>query len=125
MSGGNGALTQLGHPPRGRLPFPLPTGQVSILDPGRGGKHLAQIGPEVAGEPGRAQRLKGKGLIVEQELHRALLNGSIRHLVTADELCHRSSTSTRYDPRDTRTFASGNSLVGWARHHTPYRRRSR
>jgi hypothetical protein len=68
--GGKGALAQLGHPPRGRLPFPLPTGQVTILDPGRGGQHLAQIGPEVAGEPGRAQRLKGKGLIVEQELHR-------------------------------------------------------
>jgi len=46
-----------------------PTGQVTILDPGRGGHHLAQIGAKIAGKPGRAQRLEGKSLVVEQELH--------------------------------------------------------
>jgi hypothetical protein len=42
---------------------------VTIGDPARGGQHLAEVGPEVVGKPGSAQRLERERVIMEQELH--------------------------------------------------------
>ena len=52
VPGGKGPLTQFGDSWGGGRPFPWPAGLVSIVDPGSGGQHLAEVGPEIVGEPG-------------------------------------------------------------------------
>ena len=52
VPGGKGPLAQFGHPRRGGRPCPVPAGLVTIGDPGSGGQHLAEVGPEIVGEPG-------------------------------------------------------------------------
>ena len=46
MPGGQGALTQFGHPRRGGPPFPMPAALVTIVDPVCGGQRLAQMAPK-------------------------------------------------------------------------------
>ncbi|HEY3693849.1 MAG TPA: hypothetical protein VGL46_26785 [Pseudonocardiaceae bacterium] len=53
VPGGERSLTQFGHPARGALPGPVPTGLVTIGNPVGGGQHLAQVRADVVRETGR------------------------------------------------------------------------